>query len=56
MDRLRNVLNRLQTPWELETIEGGDHSFVLPKSFKTSEEDVYERILQRTIAWLKQRI
>jgi predicted alpha/beta-hydrolase family hydrolase len=26
MDRLRNVLNRLQTPWELETIEGGDHS------------------------------
>jgi predicted alpha/beta-hydrolase family hydrolase len=56
MDRLRNVLNRLQTPWELETIEGGDHSFVLPKSFKTSEVDVYERILQRTAAWLKQTV
>lgn len=56
IDLLRNVLNRLQAPWELETIEGGDHSFVLPKSFKTSEVDGYERILQRTIAWLKQTI
>jgi hypothetical protein len=56
MDRLRNVLNRLQTPWELETIEGGDHSFVLPKSFRTSEVDMYERILQRTAAWLNQAI
>lgn len=56
IDLLRNVLNRLKAPWELERIAGGDHSFVLPKSFQTSEEDVYERILQRTIAWLNQRI
>jgi len=54
IDILQKVLNRLQTPWELDTIEGGDHSFDLPKSFKTSEVDVYERILQRTILWLNQ--
>jgi len=56
IDLLQNVLNRLQAPWELESIEGGDHSFVLPKSFKASEEDVYERILQRTVSWLKQKV
>ena len=55
IDLLRRVLNRVKTPWELETIEGGDHSFVLPKALKTSEEDVHERILQKTVAWLKQK-
>jgi len=56
IELLRNVLNRMKAPWELEAIEGGDHSFVLPKSFKTSEVEVHERILQRTIAWLNQAI
>jgi hypothetical protein len=54
LDLLQNVLNRLQAPWELEVIEGGDHSFVLPKSFQASEEVVHERILQKTVSWLNQ--
>jgi hypothetical protein len=54
IDLLRSVLNRLKTPWELETIDGGDHSFVLPKSFKTAEGDVFDRILQRAVTWLNQ--
>ena len=53
---LRKVLSRLNTPRELETIEGGDHSFDLPKSFKTSAEDVYDRILERTVSWLNQTV
>jgi hypothetical protein len=53
---IQNVLNRLHAAWELETIEGGDHSFALPKSFKASEEEVYERILQRTVSWLNQTV
>jgi predicted alpha/beta-hydrolase family hydrolase len=52
MDLLQKVLNRLQAPWELESIEGGDHSFELPKSLKVSEETVYEKILQKTVSWL----
>jgi predicted alpha/beta-hydrolase family hydrolase len=56
MDLLQNVLNRVQAPWELEVIEGGDHSFVLPKSFKTSDEAVYDKILQKTVSWLKQTV
>ena len=54
IELLHNVLNRLKAKWELESIEGGDHSFVLPKSFDTSEDEVYARILRRTISWLDQ--
>jgi uncharacterized protein len=54
IELLHNVLNRLKAKWELEIIEGGDHSFVLPKSSNTSEDEVYDRILRRTISWLDQ--
>ncbi len=50
--QLRMVLNRLKL-WDLETIEGGDHSFRLPKSAGIAKEDVYDRILDRTLEWLE---
>jgi hypothetical protein len=50
------VVARLNVSTELEIIEGGDHSFVLPKSFKMAEETVNERILQRTAGWLKKQV
>lgn len=53
---LKPVVSRLQGPTVLELVEGGDHSFVLPKSSTISEEEVYDSILKRTIAWLKQTI
>jgi hypothetical protein len=53
---LKPVVSRLKGPTVLEMVEGGDHSFVVPKSSKASEEDVYGSILKRTIAWLKQTI
>jgi predicted alpha/beta-hydrolase family hydrolase len=56
LDLLKPVVSRLKGPTVLEVIEGGDHSFVLPKSLNTSEEEVCDRILKRTIAWLKQTI
>jgi hypothetical protein len=46
------VVSRLKGPAVLEVIEGGDHSFVLPKSSSTSEEEAFDRIVKRTIAWL----
>jgi predicted alpha/beta-hydrolase family hydrolase len=52
MATLKNVLCRLDTSWDLETIDGGDHSFNVPKSAETSESEVYERILNKTIEWL----
>ncbi|TFG42819.1 MAG: hypothetical protein E4H48_03665 [Syntrophobacterales bacterium] len=56
LDLLRPVVGRLKAATRLEVIDGGDHSFVLPKSFNTSEEEVCDRILKQTIAWLKQTI
>jgi len=50
---LRQVLSKLNAPWELEVIEGGDHSFHLPKSHPMDPTEVYERIVSRTLDWLK---
>jgi uncharacterized protein len=54
LELLKPVVSRLKAPVDIEIVEGGDHSFVLPKSFKISEEEVYDGILKRTIAWLNQ--
>jgi hypothetical protein len=54
LELLKPVVSRLKAPADLEVVEGGDHSFVLPKSFKISEEEIYDGILKRTIAWLNQ--
>lgn len=50
---LSRVLERLSAPWELEIIEGGDHSLLLPKSAGRIQEEVYEQVLQKTLAWLE---
>lgn len=52
LSMLQNVLNKLKVSWDLDVIEGGDHSFNLPKSAKISQEDIYSQILDKTIAWL----
>jgi hypothetical protein len=53
---LKPVVRRLKGPAVLEVVEGGDHSFVLPKAFQVSEAEVYDGILKRTIAWLRQTV
>ena len=53
---LRPVLDRLETDWDLEVIEGGDHSFNLLKSAGISQQDVYAHILGKMVAWLKTKI
>ena len=49
---LESVLKRLSAPWQLEVIEGGDHSFRLPKSVDRTQDEVYQEILQKTLEWL----
>jgi len=50
---LKQVLSNLSAPWELEVIEGGDHSFHVPKSYAIDPTEIYEQILCRTVEWLK---
>jgi predicted alpha/beta-hydrolase family hydrolase len=49
---LKGVLQRLDAPWDLEVIEGGNHSFELPKSARTEPAELNARILRRTLSWL----
>ncbi|MBW1980700.1 MAG: dienelactone hydrolase family protein [Deltaproteobacteria bacterium] len=49
---LQQVLERLSAPWVLEIIEGGDHSFRLPKAAGVSQQAVHERIMLKTLHWL----
>jgi len=52
LTQLERVLGRLEAPWHLETIAGGDHSFRLPKSAETTQQAVFDQILNKTIEWL----
>ena len=55
LELLRQVLPKLNAPWELEVFEGADHSFKVPKSFAIDPSEIYEQILCRTIEWLEAR-
>lgn len=53
LDRLGKVLARMDAVSTLEVIEGADHSFKLPESSGVTEQEVYARILGKTLSWLK---
>ncbi|MDQ5987167.1 MAG: hypothetical protein CSYNP_02904 [Syntrophus sp. SKADARSKE-3] len=50
---LQSVLDRLTAPWEREIIEGGDHSFHVPKKAGLSEAQIFARIVESAVRWLK---
>lgn len=54
LGRLETVLKKLRAPWDLHTIEGGDHSFHVPKSTGKRDEDIYQTIIEKTLDWLSQ--
>jgi predicted alpha/beta-hydrolase family hydrolase len=53
LDKLKGVLNRLHADWDLSIVEGGDHSFHLPKSANLDEEEVVRRIVEKTVKWFR---
>jgi hypothetical protein len=52
MEKLREVLHRLPGQYDLEIVEGGDHSFKLPKSSSRSAESVHRQIVEKCLQWL----
>ncbi|WP_408998473.1 alpha/beta family hydrolase [Syntrophus buswellii] len=56
LETLQMVLAKLKAPWNLDVIEGGDHSFHIPKSMGIPESDVYARILETTVQWLEKTL
>ncbi|BCX81032.1 conserved hypothetical protein [Methylomarinovum caldicuralii] len=52
LDRLRDVLKTLTAPLTLHVIEGGDHSFKVPKRAGRTEEAVWREIVEVMSTWI----
>ena len=50
------VLERVTAPWALEVVEGGDHSFHVPRAAGLSDEEIHRRMLERVLGWLGEGI
>ncbi len=55
MPMLLGVLERIKAPHTLHTIEGGDHSFHVPKSLRKTEEEIYSEIVGESASWLSSK-
>jgi predicted alpha/beta-hydrolase family hydrolase len=51
-EELRPILARIKVPTELYIIEGGDHSFKVPKKAGKSQDDVYSEVLDKIRDWV----
>jgi predicted alpha/beta-hydrolase family hydrolase len=52
-DELGPIIKQLKTTVELCVVEGGDHSFKVPKRAATPQEQVYESVLDEIERWLR---
>ena len=51
-DELRPIIARLATTADLYVVEGGDHSFKIPKKSGIKQEDIYCEIQDHIALWL----
>ena len=54
LEKLKKALNRLPGQCDLEIVEGGDHSFKVPKSSSRTVESVHLQIVEKCLQWLNQ--
>lgn len=52
-DEIRAVVKRLKLPATLHMVEGGDHSFKVPKSLGVPQLEVYENVMDEIARWLR---
>ena len=52
LDLLRQTIQRLQAPVALEIVEGGDHSFNVPKAMRREPRAVWDEIVTASARWL----
>ena len=55
-EELRPIIKKLDPRTELYVVEGGDHSFKVPKSAGVTQEEVYKAVLDKVAAWLSDQI
>lgn len=49
---LKEVLSCLTASWDLEVIEGADHSFHRPRCMETTSDETHAVIVERALHWL----
>jgi hypothetical protein len=47
------VLDRMKKNWDLEVIDGSDHSLGLSKFADRTQDEVYAHVLGRMVDWVK---
>jgi len=52
-DELRSIVTQLGPDSDLYVVEGGDHSFKVPKKSGIAQEDVYRCVQERVERWLR---
>jgi predicted alpha/beta-hydrolase family hydrolase len=52
-DEIRAVIKSRRLHAELYAIEGGDHSFKVPKSLGVPQESIYEAIMDEVARWIR---
>ena len=53
LSRLNNVLDKLTCKWDLEIVDGGDHSFKRLKCDPRTQQDVQIQVLNKSLDWLR---
>ena len=52
-DEIRAVIKKLRLPATLYVIDGGDHSFKVPKSAGLPQQEVYEKVMDKVAEWTR---
>jgi hypothetical protein len=52
-EELQPIIKKLKPPVELYVVEGGDHSFKVPKRAEVAPADVYKAVQDRIDQWLR---
>jgi predicted alpha/beta-hydrolase family hydrolase len=52
-EEIRAVIEKLRLPATLYAVEGGDHSFKVPKRSGVAQEKVYETIMDKVADWTR---
>ena len=51
-EEIRVIIKKLRLPATLYPIEGGDHSFKVPKSAGVPQQQVYEMVMDKAAEWM----
>jgi predicted alpha/beta-hydrolase family hydrolase len=53
-EEISAVIKRLRLPAKVYPIEGGDHSFKVPKSLGVPQPAIYEMIMDKVVEWTRE--